>query len=58
MFLFLALLLVVLQVYMYHWDRDTAGTLQRASALIEEGCEVSLNSEQMDPLPEEEQQSQ
>ena len=43
---------------MYHWDRDTAGRLKRVSALIEEGCEVSLNSEQMDPLPEEEQQSQ
>ena len=34
---------------MYHWDRDTIGRLQRVSAPIEEGCEVSLNSEQMDP---------
>ena len=58
MFLFLALFLVVLHVYMYHWDSDTAGRLQRVSAPIEEGCEVSLNSEKMDPLPEKEQQSQ
>ena len=34
---------------MYHWDRDTVGRLQRVSALIEEGCEVSLNNEQWTP---------
>ena len=40
---------------MHHWDRDTAGRLQRVSAPIEEGFEVSLDSEPMDPLPEEQQ---
>ena len=38
---------------MYHWDRDTIGRLQRVSTPIEEGFEVSLDSEPMDPLPEE-----
>ena len=38
---------------MYHWDRDTAGRLQRDSAPIEKGFEVSLDSEQMEPPPEE-----
>ena len=43
---------------MHHWDRDTAGRLQRVSAPIEEGFEVSLDSEPMDPLPEEQQSQQ
>ena len=43
---------------MYHWDRDISGRLQRISTPIEQGCEVSVQSEQMDPLPEEQQSPQ
>ena len=38
---------------MYHWDRNKIGRLERISAPQEQGCEVSLNSEQME-LPLEE----
>ena len=38
---------------MQHWDRDISGRFQRISTPIEQGCEVSVHSEQMDPLPEE-----
>ena len=38
---------------MYHWDRDISGRLQRVSTPIEQGCEVNVQSEQMDPLLEE-----
>ena len=40
---------------MYHWDRDISGRLQRVSKRIEQSCEVSVQSEQMDPLLEEQQ---
>ena len=43
---------------MYHWDRDISGRLQKVSTPIEQGCEVSVHSEQMDPLPEEQQSQQ
>ena len=43
---------------MYHWDRDISGRLQRVSTPIEQGCEVSVQSEQMDLLPEEQQSQQ
>ena len=43
---------------MYHWDRDISGRLQRFSTPIEQGCEVSVHIEQMDPLPEELQSQQ
>ena len=39
------------------WDRNTTGRLERTSVPQEQGCEVSLNTEQMEP-PLEEQQSQ
>ena len=39
------------------WDRNTAGRLERLSAPVEQGCEISLHSNQMEP-PLEEQQSQ
>ena len=42
---------------MHHWDRNTTGRLERSSAPQEQSCEVSLNSDQME-LPPEEQQSQ
>ena len=40
------------------WDRDTAGILERLSALVEQGCEISLHSNQMEPPPEEQQSQQ
>ena len=43
---------------MHHWDRDISGRLQRVSAPIEQGYEISVHSEQMDPLPEEQQSQQ
>ena len=43
---------------MHHWDRDISGRLQRVSAPIEQGCEISVHSEQMDPLPKEQQSQQ
>ena len=43
---------------MYHWDKDISGRLQRVSTPIEQGCVVSVHSEQMDPLPEEQQSQQ
>ena len=43
---------------MYHWDRDISSRLQRTSTPIEQGYEVSVHSEQMDHLPEEQQSQQ
>ena len=43
---------------MQHWDRNTAGRLERTSAPPEHGCEVSLHSNQMEPPPEEQQSQQ
>ena len=43
---------------MHHWDRDTSGRLQIISTPVEQGCEVSVHSDQMDPLPEEQQSQQ
>ena len=43
---------------MHHWDRDTSGRLQRISTPVEQGCEISVHSDQMDPLPEEQQRQQ
>ena len=43
---------------MQHWDRGISGRLQRVSAPVEQGCEVSVPSENMDPLPEEQQSQQ
>ena len=40
------------------WDRNTAGRLERLSASIEEGCEVSLHTNQMETLPEEQHSQQ
>ena len=42
---------------MHHLDRNIEGRLERTSAPQEQGCEVSLNSQQMEP-PHEEQLSQ
>ena len=43
---------------MHHWDRDISGRLQRVSAPVKQGCEISVHSDQMDPLPEEQQTQQ
>ena len=43
---------------MHHWDRDTLGRLHRISTPLEQGCEISVHSENMDPLPEEQQSPQ
>ena len=43
---------------MQHWDRNTAGRLERTSAPQEQGCEFSLHSNQMEPPPEEQQSQQ
>ena len=40
---------------MHHWDRGTSGRLQRISAPIEQGSEINVPIDQMDPLPEEQQ---
>ena len=34
---------------MQSWDRNTTGRLERTSVPQEQGCEVSLNTEQMEP---------
>ena len=40
------------------WDRNTAGRLERLGASIEEGCEVSLHTNQIETPPEEQQSQQ
>ena len=42
---------------MHHWDRGISGRLQRVSTPFEQAYEVSVHSDQMDPLPEEQQVS-
>ena len=41
---------------MHHWERDTSGRLQRINTPVEQSYEVSVHSDNMDPLPEEQQQ--
>ena len=43
---------------MHHWGRNTTSSLERVSASPEQGCEVSSNSGQMEPPPEEQQSQQ
>ena len=43
---------------MHHWDRDSSGRLQRIGTPVEQGYEISVHSDQMDPLPEEQQSQQ
>ena len=45
-------------MFMQHRDRGISGRLQRVSTLVEQSCEVSVHSDQMDPLPEEQQSQQ
>ena len=43
---------------MHHWDRNTTGRLERVNAPLQQGCEVSLQSGQMEPPPEDQQSQQ
>ena len=40
---------------MHHWDRNTAGRLERTSAPQEQGYEVILHNNQMEPPPKDQQ---
>ena len=40
---------------MHQWVRDTSGRLQRISTQIDQDSEVSVHTDTMDPLPEEQQ---
>ena len=40
---------------MHQWDRDTSGRLQRISTQVDQGSEVSVHTDTMDHLPEEQQ---
>ena len=40
------------------WDRNTADILERLGVPIEQGCEVSLHTNQMETPPEEQQSQQ
>ena len=40
------------------WDRNTAGKLERLSAPLEQGCEISLHTNQMETPPEDQQSQQ
>ena len=40
---------------MHHWDRDSSSRLQKISTPVEQGCEISVHSDQMDTLLEEQQ---
>ena len=43
---------------MHHWDRGSSGRLQRVCTPIDQTCEISVHSENMDPLLEEQQSQQ
>ena len=40
---------------MHQWDRDTSGRLHRISTQLDQASEVSVHTDTMDPLPEEQQ---
>ena len=40
------------------WDRNTADILERLDAPIEQGCEVSLHTNQLETPPKEQQSQQ
>ena len=41
--------------FMQQWDRDTSGRLHRISTQLDPASEVSVQTDTMDPLPEEQQ---
>ena len=54
---FVDFLLVVSSKQLMQWDRNTARILERLGAPIEQGCEVSLHTNQMENPPEEQQRA-
>ena len=38
---------------MQQWDRDTSGRLNRISTQLDQNSEVSVHTDTMDPIPEE-----
>ena len=40
---------------MHHWERETSGRLHRISTQLDQGSGVSVHTDTMDPLPEEQQ---
>ena len=38
---------------MHHWNKEISGRLQRVGAPVEQGREISVHSDKMDPLPKE-----
>ena len=40
---------------MLQWERETSGRLHRISTQLDQGSEVSVHTDTMDPLPEEQQ---
>ena len=40
------------------WDRNTTRRLERLSAPVEQGCEISLHTNRMETPPEEQQSQQ
>ena len=40
---------------MFQWERETSGRLHRISTQLDQGSEVSVHTDTMDPLPEEQQ---
>ena len=56
--MFFSLSHFVLQVFIHHWDRDISSRLQRVGAPVEQGCEINVHSDQMDPIRDEQQSQQ
>ena len=44
--------------FMFQWDRNTTGRLVITSIPQEQDCELHLDNDQMEPLPEEQQNQQ
>ena len=45
-------------MFIHHWERDTSSRLKRVWTPTDQTCEVSVHSENMDLLPEEQQSQQ
>ena len=58
LFCFLLVCFVFHVRFMFQWDRNTIGRLVRSSIPQEQGCELNLDSDQMEPPPEEQQSQQ
>ena len=58
LFCFLLVCFVFHVGFMFQWDRNTIGRLVRTSIPQEQGCELNLDNDQMEPPPEEQQSQQ